>query len=163
MPDSIGVFAAKVGKTHALGGEVVLYCYVQDEIKSGTKFIVEPNEQGIDELILEAIRPFKNDYIAKFQGFDDLEQARSIVGRKLYLADLTDVQRGYSSYIGLEVIDQTGFNCGSVVDVIDNPASDLLELDTGVLVPIVFIKEVVENPYRCFIRVEIPEGLIDLN
>jgi 16S rRNA processing protein RimM len=47
---------------------------------------------------------------------------------------------------------------GSCVAVIANPAADLLELDTGALVPAVFVVE--QQPGRVII--DPPDGLFDL-
>ena len=48
---------------------------------------------------------------------------------------------------------------GVVEAVQDNPAADLLVLDSGALVPVVFI---VGPPTDGVIRVEAPDGLFDL-
>jgi len=42
--------------------------------------------------------------------------------------------------------------------VLDNPANDLLELDTGHLVPVTFVVSLVEG----VVTVEAPDGLFDL-
>ena len=56
------------------------------------------------------------------------------------------------------VVDQTGVDRGACVSVIDNPANDLLELDTGHLVPVTFVESVVDG----VITVDTPDGLFDL-
>jgi 16S rRNA processing protein RimM len=60
--------------------------------------------------------------------------------------------------IGARVIDQHGTDHGAVRSVIDNPASDLLELDDGRLVPAVFVVGHVSGEE---VRVEVPGGLLD--
>ena len=59
---------------------------------------------------------------------------------------------------GAEVVDQVGQARGVVVDVEANPASDLMVLDSGTLVPLTFVVSVVANR-----RVEInaPDGLFE--
>jgi 16S rRNA processing protein RimM len=59
---------------------------------------------------------------------------------------------------GAEVFDASGVRRGVVVDVEANPASDLMVLDTGALVPLTFVVEVEANQ-----RVDIdpPEGLFE--
>ena len=52
----------------------------------------------------------------------------------------------------------SGERIGTCVAVIANPASDLLELDTGALVPVVFLVE--RAPGR--LVVDPPDGLLDL-
>jgi len=60
--------------------------------------------------------------------------------------------------IGAMVVDVEGTEWGRCVAVVANPASDLIELDSGALVPSVFVVEssaenIVINP---------PEGLFEL-
>ncbi len=60
--------------------------------------------------------------------------------------------------IGAAVVDVDGIDRGRCVSVIDNPAADLLELDSGALVPANFIVEFADGT----IRVDTPDGLFDL-
>ncbi|MEZ5247778.1 MAG: hypothetical protein R2713_00735 [Ilumatobacteraceae bacterium] len=60
--------------------------------------------------------------------------------------------------IGARVADQTGADRGVCVAVVDNPAHDLLELDTGHLVPVTFVVSVADGQ----ITVDAPDGLFDL-
>ena len=57
-----------------------------------------------------------------------------------------------------EVYDASGVRRGVVVGVEANPASDLLVLDSGALVPLTFVTSVVANQR---IDVEVPEGLFE--
>jgi 16S rRNA processing protein RimM len=59
---------------------------------------------------------------------------------------------------GAEVVDSTGVRRGVVVDVEANPASDLLVLDDGSLVPLSFVTAVQANVR---IEVDAPEGLFE--
>ena len=54
------------------------------------------------------------------------------------------------------VVDSEGVERGRVVQVLDNPASDILELDTGHLIPVQFVTEV-DPGVR--IDVDVPDGL----
>ena len=60
--------------------------------------------------------------------------------------------------IGAEVVDQAGTRRGVVEQVVDNPASDLLELDTGYLVPVRFVTAL--DP-GVTVTVDVPAGLFD--
>ena len=57
-----------------------------------------------------------------------------------------------------EVVDADGVHRGVVVDVEANPASDLMVLDTGALVPLTFVVSVEANSR---IDVDVPEGLFE--
>ena len=56
------------------------------------------------------------------------------------------------------VVERGGTERGSCVSVIANPASDLLELDSGALVPAVFVTEVTEGR----VVIDPPEGLFEV-
>lgn len=60
--------------------------------------------------------------------------------------------------VGAGVFDLGGVAIGTVVAVEANPASDLLVLDGGALIPLVFVRE--SSPSR--IVVDLPAGLLDL-
>lgn len=59
---------------------------------------------------------------------------------------------------GASVVDTAGVVRGTVVDVEANPASDLLVLDSGALVPLTFVTSVEANT---LIEVDAPEGLFE--
>jgi 16S rRNA processing protein RimM len=59
---------------------------------------------------------------------------------------------------GATVVDSAGTVRGTVVDVEANPASDLLVLDSGALVPLTFVTSVEANSR---IEVDVPEGLFE--
>jgi len=60
--------------------------------------------------------------------------------------------------IGAEVVDRDGGMHGVVVSLIDNPASDLLELESGALVPLTFV---VGWDEESRLVVDPPAGLFD--
>ena len=61
--------------------------------------------------------------------------------------------------IGCRVRSQDGVDRGVVESVQANPASDLLVLDSGALVPLRFV---VGEPADGVIAVDVPDGLFDL-
>jgi len=60
--------------------------------------------------------------------------------------------------VGCDVVDVEGTRRGRCVAVIANPASDLLELDTGALVPSTFVVDTDDT----VITVDVPDGLFEL-
>jgi 16S rRNA processing protein RimM len=60
--------------------------------------------------------------------------------------------------VGATVVDRAGADLGRVVAVEDNPAHDLLVLDGGALVPMVFLVEHRDGR----VVVDVPDGLFDL-
>jgi 16S rRNA processing protein RimM len=65
--------------------------------------------------------------------------------------------------IGAEVRDVRGIARGRCLSVIANPANDLLELDSGALVPVNFVTSVTSDDGVAFtVVVDPPEGLFEL-
>ena len=60
--------------------------------------------------------------------------------------------------VGSKVREVNGTERGVVEAVLANPASDLLELDTGDLIPLTFVVEFVDGA----VLVDVPDGLFDL-
>ena len=61
--------------------------------------------------------------------------------------------------IGSVVEDQSGSELGMVESVEANPASDLLVLDSGALIPLRFVVSSVPGER---VTVDVPDGLLDL-
>lgn len=87
-----------------------------------------------------------------FEGIGSREEAEAAVGQRLYVSEeelesLPDDRAWLHELVGLEVFDERDGRVGVISDVLQMPASDVYEVDTGerkVLVPAVddFIKEV---------------------
>jgi len=56
------------------------------------------------------------------------------------------------------VVDQDGIERGRVTLVEEMPASDLMVLDSGFLVPLTFVTNVVANEW---VEIDAPEGLFE--
>ena len=112
-------------------------------------------------LTVEASRPHKNRYIVVFEGVRSREQAEEIQGSVLSAEPIDAPDELWvHELVGATVIDQDEVARGVVVRLLENPASDLLELDSGGLVPVRFVVSV--DP-GVEIRVDVPDGLFDLD
>ena len=101
-------------------------------------------------------------WIVHFEGLTDRDGADAWRG-VLLRAEPVDGPVGEDSFwvhelVGATVALRDGSDVGVVAEVEANPASDLLVLDTGTLVPVVFI--VGQEPGR--VTIDPPEGLLDL-
>jgi 16S rRNA processing protein RimM len=96
----------------------------------------------------------------EISGRDEAEAWRGTVLRAEAIdADETDDDALWvHELIGASVVLVDGTEAGVVEAVQGNPASDLLVLDSGALVPVVFVTEAV--PGR--VTIDPPEGLLDL-
>jgi 16S rRNA processing protein RimM len=108
-------------------------------------------------LTITASRPHQNRHIVRFAGVDTREAADALHGVVLSAEPLDDPDALWvHELIGSTVVDQHGTEHGVVTAVELNPASDLLVLEGGGLVPLTFV--VTHDGRR--ITVDAPDGLL---
>ncbi|MGA0231048.1 MAG: ribosome maturation factor RimM, partial [Ilumatobacteraceae bacterium] len=80
--------------------------------------------------------------VIHLEGVDDRDGAEALAGRPIQAEPIEDPSALWvHELVGSTVVDRDGTARGTCVSVIANPASDLLELDNGALVPSVFVVE----------------------
>jgi 16S rRNA processing protein RimM len=147
-----GLEVGRIVKAHGLGGEVVVELVTNrtERVASGSV---------LSDLVIQRSRPFGDRWIVQFEGVTDREGAEHLRGTVLCAAPLDDPDAFWvHELIGSSVVTVSGGVLGVVASVEANPASDLLVLDSGVLVPLRFV--VSSDAGR--VVVEIPDGLADL-
>ena len=92
----------------------------------------------------------------RIESREDAELWRGVVLRAPRLHDEQAIW--IDELFGAEVYDATGVSRGRVVEVEANPASDIMVLDSGALVPLTFVTRVEANVR---VDVEVPEGLFE--
>lgn len=113
---------------------------------------------GERRLEVVASRPHQGRHIVTFAGVTDRNAADALRGVVLTAPALDDPSALWvHELIGAEVVDTAGTVLGTVAAVEANPASDLLVLDTGGLVPLRFLVD--RQPGR--LLVDPPPGLFD--
>ena len=152
----------RIGRAHGVRGAV--------HVTLGTDRAerVEPGAQlfdGASWLTVESSRSVPGNsgrfdtWIVQFAGIADRNAAEALAGRTLSAEPIEDDDALWvHELIGSRVVDADGIDRGECVAVIDNPAHDILELDTGHLVPVVFVVEHADG----VVRIEPPDGLFDL-
>jgi 16S rRNA processing protein RimM len=111
-------------------------------------------------LEVAASRPHKHRWIVSFVGIGDRTAAEGLVGAVLRAEPIDDPDALWvHELIGCEVVDVDGVLRGRVEAVEQNPASDLLVLDSGALVPLRFL---VDGPAARRLVVDVPTGLFDV-
>jgi 16S rRNA processing protein RimM len=108
-------------------------------------------------------KPFGPDrYIVQFDGVDSREDAERLHGLELEAEALDDVPDALwvHELVGAAVRDAAGTALGTVESVEPNPASDLLVLESGGLIPVRFVTA--HDAAARTVDVDIPEGLLDL-
>ena len=151
----------RVGRAHGLRGEVAV------RFTSNRPERSEPGAvlfAGVRELVITASRPHQGRMLVYFEGVADRTAAEALQGVELTAAplgddvELDDDELWVHEVVGAEVRDRAGAVVGRVVSVEANPAHDLLVLDGGALVPMVFVVEQRDG----VVVIDPPEGLFDL-
>jgi 16S rRNA processing protein RimM len=147
----------RVSVPHGLRGEVVVHLVTEDLSRLDPGSVLHTDHQSLE---VEAARRDRDRWLVRFAGVEDramAERLRGAVLRAERRPDGTDALWVHDA-IGAAVVLDDGTRVGTCVAVQANPAADLLELDTGALVPATFVTghgagRVVIDP---------PAGLLDL-
>jgi 16S rRNA processing protein RimM len=145
----------RVAKPHGLRGEVVVQMVSDrpDRLAPGALF-----EAGDRRLEVIEARPHQGRYLVRFAGVEDRNAAEQLRGLALLAESVDDPDVLWvHELIGSRCVELDGTERGTVVSVIDNPAADLLELDTGALVPISFLV----SHEAGVVTIDPPAGLFD--
>jgi 16S rRNA processing protein RimM len=108
-------------------------------------------------------KPFGPDrYIVQFEDVHDRSAAESLRGAELEAEPLDDVADvlWVHELVGATVRDAAGTALGTIASVEANPASDLMVLESGGLIPVRFVTA--HDAAARTVDVDIPEGLLDL-
>jgi len=158
MSDPVRLEVGRVGRAHGLRGEVHVVAVTNrsERFAPGSRLFV-----GERELVVDSSRPSGSGWVVKFSGVDDRDAAealRTSIVRGDAPGTAPEGELWVHEVIGAEVRDRSGARIGIVDAVQANPAHDLLLLDTGALVPMVFVVE--HEPG--VVVVDLPDGLLDL-
>ena len=130
----------RLGRAHGVKGGFVV-TLVTDRLER-----VQPGSRLHDGHVwrtVAASRPLpQGKWMVQFDDVADRTAAEALSGRTLWGEPVQDDDALWvHDLIGARVVDQTGVDRGACVSVIDNPANDLLELDT--------VKDRHGNPCLC--------------
>ena len=147
----------RVVKPHGLKGEVVVELFTNrtERLVPGTVL-----ESGRGPLEVVRSSAHHHRWIVAFAGVADHAGAEALRDVVLSADALDDPDALWvHELVGAEVVDLAGVAHGTVTAVEANPASDLLVLDGGALVPLRFV--VSTEPGR--VVVDTPAGLFDID
>ena len=112
----------------------------------------------LGELTVFEARAFQQRWIVRFDEIGDRDAADSLRGQALRAEPISDPDELWvHELIGMTVYEADGTERGRVEAVQENPASDLLVLESGALVPLTFLVERSDGR----LIVDGPEGLFD--
>jgi len=144
-----------ITKPHGIKGEVIVRL-ISDRAERVAPGFVLQSDRG--PLTVESSRPHQRDWIVAFEGVPDRNTAETMRGLVLRAAPLDDPDVLWvHELVGSRVVEADGTDRGVVTAVEANPASDLLVLDSGALVPLTFV--VSTEPGR--VVIDPPAGLFD--
>ena len=153
-PDRLEV--GRIHKPHGLKGDLIVSLLTNhtERLDPGTRL-------WADDEALEVVRssPHQHRYIVTFAGLGHRDQADALRGKTLYAEPLDDPDEVWvHELIGSEVREASGTSHGRVEAVEANPASDILVLESGVMVPLNFV---VDRSQPGVLVVDAPPGLLD--
>ncbi|MHB8669751.1 MAG: ribosome maturation factor RimM [Acidimicrobiales bacterium] len=155
----------RVARAHGLGGEVIVALTTNrtERLDPGSVLTAD----GDRRLEVQASRPHQGRFIVRFAGVDDRSSAEGLRGTVLRAPPLAESSAASGGddddslwvheLIGSEVRGVDGAQHGRVASVEANPASDLLVLEDGRLVPLTFVVSSADG----LIVVDPPPGLLD--
>ncbi len=151
----------RIDRPHGVDGDVVVTLTTTETVR------VDPGARlhaGDRVLTVARSRPLRHRWVVRFEESRSREDAEALAGTPLQAEALADDGDDDALWVhelvGAEVVDGDEHTWGTVVALLDNPASDVLELDTGALVPLTFVEGWIERPRR--LRIDPPAGLADL-
>jgi 16S rRNA processing protein RimM len=152
-PDRLEV--GRVGRPHGLRGEVAVTFTSDRAERHAVGAVLYLDDRA---LVVETARPHQGRWLIRFEGVADRDAAAAMRGAVLSAEPLDGEQDEWwvHELVGAEVVDVGGNHHGRVTAVEANPAHDLLVLEDGALVPVVFV--VAREPGR--VVVDPPAGLL---
>ncbi len=157
-PDRTLLEVGVVRKPHGLRGQVVVELITNrtERLAPGS---VLSGPDGPLEVVATGPAPGTDRWLVTFRDVSSREAADGLRGAVLRAEAIVDPDALWvHDLIGSEVSEPTGRVIGRVADVEANPASDLLVLADGTLIPLRFVTD--HAPGR--IVVDLPAGLLDL-
>ncbi|MHB8317817.1 MAG: ribosome maturation factor RimM [Acidimicrobiales bacterium] len=153
-----------IAKPHGLTGEVVVELWSDrvERLQPGTVLRTRRDRSlgtDVEELKVNSARPQGKRFLIAFDGVADRTSAEALRGRVLQAVhEAVPGALWVHEMIGASVVDVDGRRLGRVDAVEANPASDLIVLDGGQLIPVRFVVSCIPKE---LVTVDVPVGLFD--
>ena len=146
----------RVGRAHGIKGEVYVILSTDRTERVAVGAILHAKGRP---LLVIASRPHQDRWLVSFEGIADRNAAEALTNTELSAEPIDDPEAVWvHELIGARVIETDGTERGICTAVLANPAHDILELDTGALVPAIFVLSLVDG----VATIDPPAGLFDL-
>jgi 16S rRNA processing protein RimM len=152
----------RIGRAHGLRGEVVVHPTSNraGRFAPGSTLEGRPVRGPARDLVVGTSRALKDKWVVGFVGSTDRTTAEALRGTTLHALPLVDELDDDELWVH-ELIGSTVWHgereLGLIVSVEANPAHDLLVLESGALIPVVFVTAAA--PGR--VDVDVPAGLVE--
>ena len=156
MPSDGLLEVGRIGRAHGVRGDVLVHLTTDrvERLTAGSRL-----KAGERWLTVTAASRANDRWRVHFEGVDDRSAAEALARVVLAAEPIEDPDTLWvHQLIGAEVVEVVGTSRGRCVAVIDNPAADLLELESGALVPASFVVSFADG----IITIDPPEGLFEL-
>jgi 16S rRNA processing protein RimM len=148
----------RVGKPHGLKGEVIVHLFTDRVERIAAGSVLASSADGSSSLAVVRSSPHQGNWIVTFDGVVGREGAERLRGTVLYAEPIDDPDALWvHELVGASVVGVDGRPYGVVTAVEANPASDLLVLEGGGLVPLRFVTA--HQPGQ--VTIDPPAGLLD--
>jgi len=127
------ICVAQIGAAHGIRGEVRLRSFTQDP-RAVIAYGPLESEDSTQRFEIEALRPAKDHFVARFAGIDNREAAEKLTNLKLYvprdrLPPIEDDETFYfADLVGLTAVTPDGAPLGTVTAVHNFGAGDMIEI-----------------------------------
>lgn len=153
----------RIGRAHGVRGELYVSLITDrvERLAPGARLLAGSRWLTV----VESREQQRQKWLVRFDGVADRTAAEKLTNSTLLAEPLPDVGADddgdalwVHELIGSRVVDHQGIVRGMCVAVLDNPAHDILELDSGALIPVTFVVSCTAG----ITSVDPPDGLFDL-
>ncbi len=126
-----------IGRAHGLRGDVVVHLVTNrlERVEPGA--VLETTKGSLQ---IETSRPQSGAFVVHFAGVDTREAAEALNGLVLTAEPIDDPDELWAhDLVGSFAFDVAGNPLGLITALVANPASDLLEIEGGALIPARFV------------------------
>jgi 16S rRNA processing protein RimM len=126
------ICVAQIGAAHGIRGEVRLRSFTEDPMAI-TSYGPLQSEDGTRRFEIEALRPSKDHFVARFKGISDRNAAEALTNLKLYISrdKLPPAAEGefyHADLVGLAAVTPGGASLGIVTAIHNFGAGDVIEI-----------------------------------
>lgn len=155
QPDGL-LEVGRIGRPHGIRGEVYVSLSTDrtERMAVGSRLFARGKW-----LTVERSKPQPPRWLVVFDAIPDRTTAEHFTGATLHAEPIDDPDELWvHDLVGANVVEVDGTSRGRCVSVVENPAADLLELESGALVPVTFVVSVVGSD----VTIDPPDGLFDI-